>query len=370
MKTKQQITGLVKESNSIKLITFWDHLPPLLANIFSVLFATSIILELKDIVSGWVMVLLTVFISLFLIQNEITKVKQIRNFFAGNKNSLIAFSITFIISVALSTIGMYFYTNKSTEIKDNSEISKNIEINELNNKYQILVSNVYSESFENTKEYEDINKVITYWKGRNAATKNERAEIRVRVEKFQNDLILARNAFKLNNDKKIENLNLSKENEKDLILSKYDKNINTTKTNDFISYIFLTLILITEFMTIVLNKTYMDKKNIVGQYIDSKFAQKYLIASNMLTSLYLSAKDNVVNINMAKYGLNSDVQWEVIKEIYNNLIMLGILSEGEIKTYTDEKGDNKKILYNVLVMDETTAQKKLDSYFEKFFSVI
>ena len=111
-------TQAVRQSNNLKLMKFSDYVPATIANIFSVIFSTSIIMELRGIVNGYVLILLSVFIILFLIQNEIIKVKEIRKVFAGSKNALLPFSITFIISVCLATIGMYFFTNKAAEIKD------------------------------------------------------------------------------------------------------------------------------------------------------------------------------------------------------------------------------------------------------------
>jgi hypothetical protein len=74
----KNFTEIIKESNNLKLVTFFDYVPATIANIFSVIFSTSIILELRGIVSGYVLVLLSIFIILFLIQNEIIKVKEIR----------------------------------------------------------------------------------------------------------------------------------------------------------------------------------------------------------------------------------------------------------------------------------------------------
>lgn len=366
MKAQKNLTEMIKKRSSLKLVNFFDHIPPLLANIFSILFATSIILELKNIVSHSVMILLTIFILLFLIQNEVIKVKQIRNFFQGKKNSLISFSITFIISVFLSGIGMWLYTNKSTEIKDNSEINKNVELNDVSNKYQTQFDEIYNITFEDTKEYKSMLNEIDYWKGKTASSLNERTELRERVEKLQNALISSKNTFIEGKKTRLEQINKMQENEKNIVLSKYDKNINITKSNDLISYIFLTLILITEFATIILNKNFMDKKMNQDNFFKSKIANKYIVSSNILTALYLTAKNNIVNINMAKYSqVNGTLEWDEVKEIYNNFITLGILSNGNITNFI-EKG----ILENELLLSEKEANRKLDIYFERFLNIV
>lgn len=367
MKSKN-LTTIVREKNSVKLLKAIDHVPPLVANFFSVIFATSIILELKDLLSGIVLILLAIFIILFLIQNEIIKVREIRKVFSGSKNSLLPFLITFIISIFLSSIGMWFYTNKSTEIKDNSTIERNIQLSEIDQKYSTKFDALYSKSFEETTEYQSINQELIYWKSKSAATLEERNLIRQRIDNLQNEIIEQKAIFNKNKNKQIEQLKQMSENEKDIVISQFDNSMNRTKTNDFVSYIFLSLILITEFATIILNKNLVDKGRFVNEFAESKFAKKYLIASNLITALYLSARNKEVNINNAKYSLaNKDnvLEWGEIKELYNIFISLGILSDGEIK----KQGD-RELIHNTLIVSEEEAQKKLDTYFERFFKVI
>jgi hypothetical protein len=368
MKTQKTYTQLVRNNNSLKLMKFSDYIPAFIANIFSVIFSTSIIFELKGIVNNYVMTLLTVFIILFLIQNEIIKVKEIRKLFSGNKSSLLPFSVTFLISVSLATIGMYFYVNKASEIKDNSQINKNIELNNIDNKYQIRYNDISNKDYENTSEYKSLNKELNYWKYASAADLNERSEIRNKIDNLQKTLITNRNTFEKNKTDQLKRIENLINNEKNIVSSKFESNMNKTQTNNFITYIFLTLILITEFSTIVLNKNITEKRNYVDQFTNSKIAKTYLIASNLLTTLYMSAKNNWVNINNAKYSYaNKDelLTWDEIKAIYNNFISLNILCQGEIR-----KENDKELLYNKLLVPEPEAQKKLDEYFERFFRII
>lgn len=364
----QNYLELVRKNHSPKLIKGIDYIPQWLANTFSVIFSTSIIFELRNIVNGFTLGLLSVFIVLFLIQNEVFKVKEIRKVFAGNKNSLLPFSITFIISITLASIGMYFFTNKATEIKDNSELNKNIELNKIDEKYHEKTLNLQSLSYDNTPEYENLNTELKYWKRVSAATLAERDEIRNRIDKLQNLINTNRTNFEVNKSKELSTLNTLIESEKNIVLAQYNNSLNKTNKNNFITYIFLSLILITEFSTIILNKNIVEKRNILDQFVNSRIAKTYLVASNLLTSLYISNKNNWVNINNAKYSYaNKDnvLDWDEIKRLYNNFISLGILSEGEIR----KEGD-KELLYNELVLNENDAHSKLDEYFERFFRVL
>jgi len=365
MKTK--LTEVIRKSNALKLMTMFDYIPSIIANIFSVIFSTSIIFELNGIVDNITLMVLSVFIILFLIQNEIIKVKEIRKVFAGSKNALLPFTITFIISISLATIGMYFYTNKSTEIKHNSEITNNINSTNLDLKYEAQYNEINSKTYESTEEFKYFNNELKYWKKLNAATLIERSEIRSKVEGIQKDLYNNRLKFENNIKEQINRINILKNNEKKVLSSKLNNDIDKTRKNDFITYIFLSLILITEFSTIVLNKNIVEKQNVVKKFVDSKLAKTYIVASNLLTTLYMSAKNNVVNINNAKYSYaNKDncLEWEEIKTIYNNFISLGILSTGEIR-----KENEKDLLYNEILIPEVEAQIKLNEYFERFFKI-
>jgi len=59
------LTEYVRRKRSFNMVNIFDYLPATIANVFSVLFATSIILELKDLVNGFVLVFLSLFIILF-----------------------------------------------------------------------------------------------------------------------------------------------------------------------------------------------------------------------------------------------------------------------------------------------------------------
>jgi len=364
---KKNLIESIKESKEVKVISILDYVPALIANSFSVIFSTSIIFELKNIVNGYVLILLAIFIVLFLIQNEIVKVKEIRKVFSGINKSLLPFSISFVISVALASIGMYFFTNKSTEIKNSSTLNKNIELNEIAEKYQKETDKIYLLTFESTKEYESIGSDIKYWKRLNAATLEERTEIRKKVDALQNIMNQQRSIFNTNRDKQLTNVEDMLSNEKNIIESKHNNATSKTETNNFITYIFLTLILITEFATIILNKNIVDKRNNVKLLADSDIAKSYIITSNLLMSLYMASKDGWVSILNAKYSpvnKNNILNWEDIKVTYNNYISLGILSDGEVRNVA-----GKDILYNKILLSETDAQAKLDQYFERLLKV-
>ena len=372
--SQRSLTSLVKEykyKNSF--ISNWDYLPAILTNIFSVIFSLSIVIELRKCIDNIIVLsILSVFVVFFLIMNEIIKVKEIRKVYRGFKNSIISFVVTFLISITLASIGMYFFTNKSMDVKDNSNINLSIAINEIKLKFEDKINNVNNNVFENSETYNSLNKELYYWKHVSAATLIERNDIRLRIDKLQNDIQKERINFNNNKDSQVKKLIELQNNEISVTESKYNKVMNTTKKNDFITYIFLSLIFVTEFATIVLNKHIVEKQLSLDEFVNGDLAKMYTVSSNILTTLYMTSRNNETNIEKAKYSYsNKDnvLSWEDITRLYNILIDLGILDNGEIREIDLPNGNVKKLLYNKFLVSESEAHQIFDNYFEKYFKI-
>lgn len=359
-----KITNEILKQSTNKIVTVIDRIPALIASIFSVLFALSIVLTLKDIVNGFTLVFLGLFIVLFVTMNEVVKVKMIKRVFNGNKGSLIPFAITFILSIGLSGIGIWYWTNKTDEIKQVSNINKVNEINVVKNKYADKILNLKNETFETTKEFESLNSELSFLKSRGTASIDERNKVRENIYKLQEQINVSRGTFNDNKLNQIELLNELMNNEMDVINVGYANNMQKTDRNNFISYIFLSLILITEFAIIILNKILSEKENKFNEILNSNFAQKYIIERNILISLYyLKDKNDIIDINKAKYSpanMNNVLLWEDLTVMYNMFISLGILEsvEGEYK-----------VLTNRIVVDREKAIKLFDEYYNTFLKI-
>lgn len=364
------LTNLVKHNNDKQFSLAWyNYIPALLSNTFSIIFSSSVIFELRNVLSGWVLALLSTFILLFLILNEVTKVQELRKVVKGKKESLIAFVITFVISITLASIGIWFFTNKSMEVKDNSNIEKNINITNVNLKYDNQVQAVYNSNiFENSKEFEVLNKDLYYWQHVSASGLDERNNIRNRIAEIQGKINASREAYKANVEKLISSINVLKQQEISTINAKYNRTNNNTQKNNFISYIFLSLIIITEFATIILNKNIAEKQLKIAEFTDGEMAKTYIVVRNTLTTLYMTKDLNgETNIEKMKYSsANKDnfLNWEVIMRYYNLFISFGILDEGYVAEISN--GDKvKKVLTNKIIMPENQAQILIDNYFNK-----
>jgi len=373
MKNSNSLTNLVIKQNTNKFISLIDYIPALISNTFSVIFSLSIVLELKNILSGYVLILLSVFVVLFLVYNEVTKVQYVRKVFKGVKSAIIPI-ITFIISLTLASIGIYLFTNKTSDIKDNSNMDKVVKINNINYTYQSKINDLNNNMiFETSKEFKSLNDELYYWKHISAATLIERDNIRNRIDKLQNDIQSQRTLFNENKRLSINQLNNLLNNEIQIINTQYNVNNNKTTKNNFISYIFLSLIIITEFATIILNKNIAEKQIVRDDFINSDLSKKFIMSSNILTSMYLTSYNGVTNIEKAKYCEANKLSWEDLSLLYNQFINLGILDSGEVIVHEGLDGDcNKKakrLLTNKFIVSEYEAQNLLNGYFEKLLKM-
>lgn len=371
---KNNLVDLIRKQNENKFIKLIDYIPALISNTFSVLFSLSIVLELKNILSGYVLILLSVFVVLFLIYNEVTKVQYVRKVFKGVKTAIIPLIITFIISLTLASIGIYLFTNKTTDIKDNNNMDKVVKINNINYTYQSKINELNNTMvFETSKEYEALNKELYYWKHLSAATLIERDNIRNRIDKIQNDIQSQRTLFNENKRVSINQLNTLLNNEVQIINTQYNNTNNKSTKNNFISYIFLSLIIITEFATIVLNKNIAEKQILRDEFCNSDLSKKYIVASNILTSMFLTSYKGVTNIEKAKYSEANKFEWNELSLLYNQFINLGILDEGQVIEHKsldkDYNEKTKKVLTNKFIVDESIAQVLLNGYYEKLLKM-
>ena len=370
------LTSMINKQISHRFINIWCYIPALIANLFSIIFSLSIVLELKNIISNiYILILLSIFVVLFLVYNEVTKVQYVRKVFKGVKSAIIPLIITFIISLTLASIGIWLFTNKSIDINNSSNMEKVVKINDISYKYQSKINDINNNMvYETSKEYKSLNDELYYWKHVSAATLLERDNIRLRIDKLQNDIQSNRTMFNENKRVAINQLNTLLNNEINIINTQYNNSMSKTHKNNFISYIFLSLIIITEFATIILNRNIAEKQISRDEFLENNpIVKKYIISKNILTSIYLTSYNGITTIEKAKYCEANKLVWEDLALLYNQFINLGILDAGEVIVHTniDSNGNDKtkKVLTNKFMVDEVTALNKLDKYFEKLLAM-
>lgn len=355
------IVDTIKHNSNRKFVNIIDVIPSRIASLFSVLFALSIVFELRNLIDGFVLVMLGIFIILFLIANEYVKVLMVKRLFSKQiKGSIIPFIITFFLSASLSSIGIWMWTNKTVEHKTKNNVQNVTVLNKMNNKFDLKIDSIRNIQFESTQEYKDLIKTIEYWKSRKAMDSDELKLNRSRLDNVQTSLDNKRTMFNVRQSEMIGTIEGRKEREAIGQRTMFKAEENKTEKNSFISYIFLSLILITELAIIILNKLLAEKEMILNKFISSDDSKQYLIERNLLDTMFITKKKgDKMSINDVKYCPSARTfEWEELTVFYNTLIGIGILSD-PLK--------RKKVLTNNVQVDNVQALTMFDAYHEKKF---
>jgi|BioPla2DNA2_1021312.scaffolds.fasta_scaffold23857_4 hypothetical protein len=369
---------LIKKINSVGKQNFQNNLfvniAAKIASVFSILFAMSIVYELRNHVDLWLLIMLSIFISFFLIVNEVIKVRSIKAMYNNKLKSLLTFLFTFILSLSLSTIGIYLWVNKTDNINSESLISKAVESNDLKSYYRMQIDSIRNNKFESTEEYNDLNKSLSFWKSRKATDLEERANIRENIIKIENQIQTNRKEYYDNQKLSISNLENELQSKLDIVDVKFTNQSKEVNKNNFLTYILLTLIIVVEFAIIYLNNNIAKVETEFIQYTNNDVVKKYKVGRKLLECLFLTSNrvvkdDNstelITNINKAKYShVNKleNLQWEDLIELYNLYIDLDILDRGFVKK-KDESDENGVLTNKFQVEDIESALKRYDQYY-------
>lgn len=369
----ENLTKLIRENNKKDLNKNSKIAVAIIASVFSVLFSLSIVFELKNVVNGFVLGFLVIFVMLFLVLNERIKVESIKKMYRNERKSIISFSITFIISVTLSSIGIYLWTNKSFNEKIKTSDTKANEIVLIKEKYNNKISEVASFKFSDTELYNELKESVDFWKSRRAADFEERSYIRTQIKKAEDEFFNARLSFEDKQNNNVQELKELMNAEISRLDTMSNNKLEVIDYQSNISYIFLIMILITEIGIIILNKEVVSVENDIESLISNTEAKKYLLARSVLISLFLTKnKDNKTTITHALHSSpvndtfkDEDKKWNAVKNLYNLFINLGILDDGEVK----KNKEGKNILINTIILNEKEALKKFDEYYDKLLSI-
>lgn len=369
---------LIKKINSVGKQNFQNNLfvniAAKIASVFSILFAMSIVYELRNHVDLWLLIMLSIFISFFLIVNEVIKVRSIKAMYNNKLKSLLTFLFTFILSLSLSTIGIYLWVNKTDNINSESLISKAVESNDLKSYYRMQIDSIRNNKFESTEEYNDLNKSLSFWKSRKATDLEERANIRENIIKIENQIQTNRKEYYDTQKRSISNLENELQSKLDIVDVKFTNQSKEVNKNNFLTYILLTLIIVVEFAIIYLNNNIAKVETEFIQYTNNDVVKKYKVGRKLLECLFLTSNrvvkdDNstelITNINKAKYShVNKleNLQWEDLIELYNLYIDLDILDRGFVKK-KDESDENGVLTNKFQVENIESALKRYDQYY-------
>lgn len=366
MKLTNQI---LKSKKSINLEQGFIALAAKIASVFSVIFAMSIVVELKDDVNVFLFILLSVFVLFFLSVNEVIKVKSIKHS-SDDFKSLMTLCVTFLLSITLSGIGIYLWVNKTDIITSKSVETKTIESNNIKQKYGKSIDLVLYDKYEESAEYAQFMNDLNYWKSRRAMDKDDVKSIRENIVRIETSIEKNKNKYNELNKTKISELNNKMNSELELIDVRFVNKSNDINKNNFITFILLTLVIVVEFAIIYLNKNDQKHQNEIDSKIDVNIKNKYLFGRRLLETLFLSAEMDLdgnlkTNVNKAKFSLINrleNINWDELVDMYNIYIDLCILDRGEnISTGEDKKG----VLVNTFKFDKLEdVLKQYDMFFE------
>ena len=369
---------LIKKINSVGKQNFQNNLfvniAAKIASVFSILFAMSIVYELRNHVDSWLLIMLSIFISFFLIVNEVIKVRSIKAMHNNKLKSLLTFLFTFILSLSLSTIGIYLWVNKTDNINSESLITKAVESNNLKSDYRMQIESIRSNEFESTEEYNNLNKSLSFWKSRKATDLEERANIRENIIRIENQIQTNRKEYNDNQKLSISNLENELQSKLDIVDVKFTNQSKEVNKNNFLTYILLTLIVVVEFAIIYLNNNIAKVETEFVQYTNNDIVKKYKVGRKLLESLFLTSNrvdtgngytELITNINKAKYSYVNkleNLQWDDLIELYNLYIDLDILDRGFVKK--KEESDENGVLTNKFQVENIeSALKRYDQYY-------
>ncbi len=355
------LTSLILNAD-IKSFYNWKHyLPSVISAGFSVFFSISIVLELKTIITGIELIVFGLFILFFLIYNEKTKFKELNAYFRGEKYNRYLLFFTFFLSITLSGIGIFLWTNKSTELKNNDRTMQETEIAGINQKYYKLISEIENKDINKYSEYNNEYGNLVSWKKKRAIDTEERKQITTNIQSTQNNLLAITKDFNNRNLKEVKSLNELKQQEINLINTKFNSKQFGNKKTEFISYVFLLLTLIVEYATLGFSKDLSKLQGIKTDFINDVNSVKFRNYYKILFSLYTTKKvESILEINDIKYSCIA-MDWEEVKKLFNLLDTL------EIIRIERHKSDLRRVKGRI-AMTETQALETLQKYFERIIA--
>ena len=320
MKTK--ITDQILQEQKLLLPKMTvNQIASITASFFAAIFSLSILKEAKQqITEPYVFELLFMFTLLFLAYNEYIKVTELRKKFSGKGGSMTLIVATFLISICLSGIGIYLWTNKSlqSETTNDKNLSKSSLL--IDSRYNHLIDSIQSLSIVLEPEYIRLKQDLKYWKQRSAADLEERTAIRDRIKNIESDLNFFSSSFEQKKVNTVTRYNNQKQSEvKDISTSFKNETKFISRSND-LSLIFFIVVLITKFIIILLAKEHASitksKSSILESEVANRFASQYKFITDILHRKDKIEFDDVVFSPYFKFSKDPDKKNKEVKNIY------------------------------------------------------
>lgn len=324
----------------------------LTASLFSVIFSLSIAKQLIGIVSGWVLILLFIFTTLFLLYNEDRKIKELRRQARGRNFNWITIIFTLFISISMSSIGIYLWTNQTFLKSLKNDEKQQVSISLIESKYNVKIDELRSSSINN-EEYLQIKEDIEWWKRRRPANLIERADRNSQISILQERLS---DIISSHTDQK-QNQLLLLENEKNqklaAITASYNGVSKKLSFDNYISFIFIFLVLVTEFIIINIQRE-------IGRYYNETDSVELKIIRDILNQGMIEITiDDIKYSKFNQFIGDPDKIYKQCKKLFNLLLTLEILTDKK-----SEKRGDKTIVYAKFIEKNKVVKKLRDYYFK------
>lgn len=291
---------------------------------FSILSSLSLIREVNRLGTEWYVTLfLTAFLLTFVLFVEYFKVIEIRRKFNQSpKANLIMLLFTFTISIGSSGVGVWFWTDQSQKINSQLVNEKVISTNRIESIYNHRIDSLSNLSITNLQEFQDLSKIRRYWEGRTAIDSSDLRLIRSAIVKVNNQLETLSNHFYQSRDLRIEQIKKEMDSKLNNLSLTSENKSNTVNRGNTVTFIFLMLILIIEFLIVMVHKELCSPEKF-------RLQEEHWNLQRLINHLQVRGFCNkTVDINEIKYSpfMQDYKDFEQVKKVYNLLIDIGVIA--------------------------------------------
>lgn len=339
-------------------------------SIFSVIFASQMAFELKSSLETKELVYLFVsFVIFFLIINEGIKINQCRKIKNnGNVLNIFILIFTFSLSLSLSGLGVYFMSNKTLKVNIDNSFNKDNSVNNINLKYASKLDSIQNLDYFSSTEYIYLsNQIKALKRGKKSIEK------KAKIDSLSIQVNEGKKTFDNIKKDKLTEYNSAKNSELKLAETKYSNTNKENKKNNAVSYIFITLVIISEFMIFFINNKIgeMKKTNIIKNIMNIRKKEEnhkeYLKTRKLLSYLYtvrskgddFSIKtlqysivtDSYLSNDVKSYGLSVENEldierYNIVKGAFDIIVNFQLAERNDSEEYKDKKEKHYILKYN------------------------
>ncbi len=354
------LTNLILGNQRKELDYSVNYTFSIIISFFTCVFSLSIVFELKESVQPVMFYVLSVFLAAFLIFNEYLKVQELVKFYTPNKQAnIFILLITFVLSIGLSVVGIYFWVNSTqqTELASNS-------------RQQVVSDSLSTEQYKAVQDIEARYSLIDNpsYKQEYSALEFQRRQLKHVWKEVDRKPILANIQAIENNIRQISKDLEAKKNQAIKVLqNQYSTKLQTeskkadiltknTKRNTVITYIMMFLTLLNDFVAIMGARKVAEATGKKEAFLASDMVVKYLDLRKRLKT-FLMRKETGDKLYITEISkLNPDLEWNDVSMLF------GILDTTKIIEVTEKsKG--------LFLMDRVQALKAFDQYFTEYFEI-